>query len=114
MPLYRHGTLQALADAGAWVTGSAYSVGQVVTQATERYACVVAHTAETFATDLATGDWVLLDAVAALAAANNLSELTGTAATARTNLGLGTAATHPAGDFDPAGAAAALAIALGG
>jgi hypothetical protein len=40
-----------------------------------------------------------------LQAANNLSDVT--AATARTNLGLGTAATHPATDFDSAGAAAA-------
>lgn len=49
-----------------------------------------------------------------LVAANNLSDL-GSASTARGNLGLGTAATHAATDFDPAGAAAAITLAgLGG
>lgn len=43
---------------------------------------------------------------------NNLSDLANTT-TARSNLGLGTAATAASTDFDPAGAAVALAIALG-
>jgi len=42
----------------------------------------------------------------ALQAANNLSDVT-SVVTARANLGLGSAATHAATDFDPAGAAAA-------
>lgn len=41
---------------------------------------------------------------ASLQRASNLSDIA-SASTARTNLGLGTAATHPAGDFDAAGAA---------
>ncbi len=47
-----------------------------------------------------------------LAKANNFSDLP-SASTARTNLGLGTAATANSTDFDPAGTAVALAIALG-
>lgn len=46
-------------------------------------------------------------AAGALLTANNLSELTATAGTARTNLGLGTAATQAIAAFDAAGAAAA-------
>lgn len=50
---------------------------------------------------------------ASLQRASNLGDLTN-AGTARTNLGLGSAATHPATDFDPAGSAAAALTAAEG
>ena len=43
--------------------------------------------------------WATVTAAGALLTANNLSELTATASTARTNIGLGTAATSNTGDF---------------
>ena len=45
--------------APVWVTGTAYTVGQYVTNGTSTYICLVAHTSGTFATDLAAADWVL-------------------------------------------------------
>jgi hypothetical protein len=53
----------------------------------------------------------LSGAAGTLLAANNLADLTSPAA-ARTNLGLGTAATQPATSFDTAGAAAAVAATI--
>jgi hypothetical protein len=47
------------------------------------------------------------NAAAACQVANNLSELAATAATARSNLGLGSAATQSSSAFDAAGAASA-------
>lgn len=55
----------SLLDRGNWGTSTAYAVGDVATQGGQRYACRVAHTAGTFATDLAASKWVALDAVAA-------------------------------------------------
>jgi hypothetical protein len=46
----------------AWVTSTAYVVGDVRTQTALFYKCLVAHTSGTFATDLAAGDWVLVTA----------------------------------------------------
>lgn len=42
---------------GGWVTGTSYSVGDVVLQDGIVYLCVVAHTSGTFATDLNSGYW---------------------------------------------------------
>jgi hypothetical protein len=42
---------------GAWVGGTAYSKGDVVLQNATVYVCMVAHTANVFAADLAAGDW---------------------------------------------------------
>lgn len=43
--------------AGTWVTAHAYVVNNLVTQTNVLYACLVAHTSGTFATDLAAGKW---------------------------------------------------------
>ena len=45
---------------GAWVTATAYAVRDVVTEGTGTYVCATAHTAGTFATDLAAAKWVLI------------------------------------------------------
>lgn len=45
---------------GPWVTTTAYSVKDVVTQSSNTYICAVAHTSGVFATDLAASKWVLL------------------------------------------------------
>jgi hypothetical protein len=57
-------TLTLLNDAfvqrGAWVTLTVYAVGDVVQESSDTYLCLVAHTAGTFATDLAAMKWALL------------------------------------------------------
>jgi hypothetical protein len=42
---------------GGWVTTTTYAVGDLVLQNSIVYVCMVAHTAGTFATDLAAGKW---------------------------------------------------------
>lgn len=44
----------------AWVTTTAYTVGDLVVQGGTNYYCTTAHTSGTFATDLANGDWYAL------------------------------------------------------
>lgn len=44
---------------GAWVTATAYAVGDIVQQSGSSYRCKIAHTSGTFATDLAAGKWEL-------------------------------------------------------
>lgn len=45
---------------GSWLTGTAYVAKDVVANGTGTYICATAHTAGTFATDLAAAKWVLL------------------------------------------------------
>jgi len=42
----------------AWLTTTAYVLGDLVTNGGNYYRCIVAHTSDTFATDLAAGKWV--------------------------------------------------------
>jgi len=45
----------------AWVTSHGYKIGDRVSESGSYYACVEAHTSDTFSTDLAAGKWVLLE-----------------------------------------------------
>lgn len=79
---------------GAWTATTAYTINQLVEQSGNTYICTVAHTSGVFATDLGNGNWELVasagatgDGTGDMLVANNLSELSGTAATARGNIG---------------------------
>lgn len=50
-----------------WLTGTAYALNDTVTTENGLYACLAAHTAGTFATDLAAGRWALLFELTSLA-----------------------------------------------
>lgn len=45
---------------GAWLTTTAYAIGDMVSNGTGTYVCAEAHTSGTFATDLAAGKWITL------------------------------------------------------
>jgi hypothetical protein len=49
-----------LVQRGAWVTLTAYAVNDLVTESSNVYLCLVAHTSGTFATDLSAAKWALL------------------------------------------------------
>lgn len=53
---------------GTWLTGTVYALRDIVISGTNTYICSTAHTAGTFATDLAAVKWLLLALGAAVAA----------------------------------------------
>lgn len=53
---------------GAWVTATSYVLKDYVTNGGNGYVCIVAHTAGTFATDLAAGKWALVSTAGATGA----------------------------------------------
>lgn len=55
-------TLLSPASPAAWLTTTAYAIGDLVSQGGSKYYCTTAHTSGTFATDLAAGKWALLPA----------------------------------------------------
>lgn len=90
------GDLVGLEYRGAWITATAYEVNNIVYVASEgsSYICLVAHTSDTFATELAADKWGYLAAQGASGAGTgdmlkteNLSGLANYT-TARANMGL--------------------------
>lgn len=79
---------------GPWVSGTVYSLNNIVSNSGSSYICKVTHTAgANFATDLAAVKWQIISAKGDSGAgtgdmliANNLSELTATKVTARGNI----------------------------
>lgn len=79
---------------GAWLTATAYGLGDLVLESGSTYICIVAHTSGTFATDLTAVKWSIFAQKGSpgagtgdMLAANNLNDLANKA-TARSNLGV--------------------------
>lgn len=97
-------TIAGFENKGGWLTATAYAKNNLVQDGGNTYICLVAHTSGTLATDIGAGKWVMFAQKGTagagsgdVVAANNLSEYSSTASTARANLGLGTAATKATG-----------------
>ncbi len=85
---------------GAWVTATAYAPSDIVSNGGNTYICLIAHTSTVFQTDQLASRWELFVTKGAsgsgsgdVLAANNGSEYTASAATFRSNIGLGSVAT---------------------
>lgn len=59
--------LDGVTPRGAWATLASYAVGDLVSESSFVYACLVAHTAGTFATDLAASKWMRLSGLSSAA-----------------------------------------------
>lgn len=59
-PFFKDTTSSDGKSAPAWVTSTAYVIGNIVTESATKYICLLAHTSGTFVTDLAADKWVLL------------------------------------------------------
>lgn len=60
MRVWEDGALVTVGTPSAWVTATAYVVGDIRVNSGTNYYCLVAHTSGTFATDLAAGKWYAL------------------------------------------------------
>lgn len=63
MRFFSNGGQVVVSSAPAWLTLTAYVVGNYVTQGGLIYYCLISHTSGVFATDLAAGKWVLQTAL---------------------------------------------------
>ncbi len=109
---------------GPWVTSASYVVNDIVSEAGSTYICLIAHTSDTFSTDLTANYWELFAkqggsgaGTGDMLAANNLSDVAN-APTSRSNLGLGDVAVQNKASIDITGGTVTgitdLAIADGG